>query len=94
MKQGAKTRKRDHIDETLDQSFPASDPPDWNLGREPRPARAGNKRRRAAPGRRGRVATKAVPQALRISPLPRGLKLLSPRAWLHWALHPVMQERQ
>jgi hypothetical protein len=97
MKHSAKNRKRDQIDETLDQSFPASDPPAWNLGREPRPERSGNgsKRRRAAPARRSRTASKTAPRpTLRISPLPRGLRLLSPRAWLRWALHPVVQERR
>jgi hypothetical protein len=96
MKQSAKNRKRDQIDETLDQSFPASDPPAWNLGREPRPERSAGKRRRAAPAKRSsRTASKAAPQpTLRISPLPHGLRLLSPRAWLRWALHPVVQERR
>ena len=94
MKQSPKTHQRDRIDDTLDQSFPASDPPAWTLGRERQPPRRSGKRRHAAPAQRSRTASKAAPKpALRVSPLPRGLRLLSPRAWLRWALHPVEQER-
>jgi hypothetical protein len=104
MKHSAKTRQHDRIDQTLDDSFPASDPPAWNLGREPRPAPADTaprrrrnsaEARRTAPAKRGRPAPKAAAlgRPLRVRQRPRGLKLLSPRAWLRWALHPTVRDR-
>ena len=101
MKHSAKTRQRDRIDQALDDSFPASDPPAWNLGREPKPAPAAqrksgtDKARRAAPAKRSRPAPKAavLGRPLRVRQRPRGLKLLSTRAWLRWALHPTVPDR-
>lgn len=100
MKHDPKTQQRDRIDQALDDSFPASDPPAWNLGREPKSAAARRKRgtgkaRRAAPAKRSRPAPQAAALGppLRVRQRPRGLKLLSPRAWLRWALHPTARDR-
>lgn len=91
-------KARSNIDSTLEDSFPASDPPAWNMGRDTPPGetttaarrkRQGHNRRSAGKrGSRGAARRPAPVAAQRMPPegRPRGRRLLSPLAWLRWAL--------
>ena len=90
------------IDTTLEDSFPASDPPAWNMGRDT-PAAAPSKPSQPKPNRQPRRTssstaksrvrradvrqeTRAEERQVQGRALPRGRRMLSPVAWLRWLL--------
>ena len=102
MSKHSRGKVRSSIDATLEDSFPASDPPAWNMGRDtpaaapskpssPRPKR--QPRRTSSSTAKSRVRradlrqeTQAEERQVQGRALPRGRRMLSPVAWLRWLL--------
>ena len=96
------------VDTTLEDSFPASDPPAWNMGRDAAPTAQQPKRqqqrrrtqRSTAKERVARADVREKPKAREAQAqgrvMPRGRRLLSPVAWLRWLLRRTLRpaERQ
>lgn len=90
------------IDATLEDSFPASDPPAWNMGRDTpaaAPLKASRPKPRKQPRRTSsstaqsrvrradlRQETRAEERQVQGRAMPRGRLMLSPAAWLRWLL--------
>ena len=97
MSNRSRSKPRSRIDDTLEDSFPASDPPGWNMGRdtpqaEVPAAKPKRSRQRSASAKR-RVAradqrspARAGERQMQGYTMPRGRRLLSPLAWLRWLL--------
>ena len=102
MNNHSRGKARSSIDATLEDSFPASDPPAWNMGRD-RPAAAAAKASRPRPKRQPRRTSSSTAKSrvkradvrkqaragerqLQGRAMPRGRLMLSPLAWLRWLL--------
>ncbi|MDB5973550.1 MAG: hypothetical protein JWR07_310 [Nevskia sp.] len=94
-------KARNSIDVALEDSFPASDPPASNMGRErppaaaaaPRPKQKKQPRRTSGSTAKSRVKRADVREEVRDEEkqlegraMPRGRLMLSPLAWMRWLL--------
>lgn len=101
MAKQARDKARNSVDEALEDSFPASDPPASNMGRErPPPTQAASRPKQKKQPRRtsGTTAKSRVKRAdvredvraeerqLEGRAMPRGRLMLSPLAWMRWLL--------
>lgn len=102
MSKNSRSKARSSIDATLEDSFPASDPPAGNRGRDTpvtapskssRPKAKRQPRRTSSSTAQSRVRRADVRQEVRAEErqvqgrvLPRGRRMLSPVAWLRWLL--------
>lgn len=101
MTKQARDKARNSVDVALEDSFPASDPPASNMGRErppatqtaarPKPKKQPRRTSGSAAKSRvkradGREDVRAEERQLEGRTMPRGRLMLSPLAWMRWLL--------